>query len=77
MLSSRFSSSRLLMDEFKVMAPIIYTPTVGWACSHFSHLLRKPRGMFFSANDVGEMAQMVYNWEHDDVDAVVVTDGSR
>ena len=33
--------------------------------------------MFFSANDVGEMTQMVYNWEHDDVDAVVVTDGSR
>ena len=23
------------------------------------------------------MASMVYNWEHDDVDAVVVTDGSR
>ena len=22
------------------MAPIIYTPTVGWACSHFSHLYR-------------------------------------
>ena len=33
--------------------------------------------MFFSAHDVGEMAQMVYNWEHDDVDAVVVSDGSR
>ena len=65
------------MDEFKDMAPIIYTPTVGWACSHFSHLYRRPRGMFFSANDRGEMAQMVYNWDHDDVDAVVVTDGSR
>ena len=23
------------------------------------------------------MASMVYNWEHDEVDAVVVTDGSR
>ena len=23
------------------------------------------------------MASLVYNWEHDDVDAVVVTDGSR
>ena len=40
-------------------------------------IFRRPRGMFFSANDVGEMTQMVYNWEHDDVDAVVVTDGSR
>ena len=41
------------------------------------YICRRPRGMFFSANDVGEMAQMVYNWEHDDVDAVVVSDGSR
>ena len=35
---------RLLMDNFYEMAPIIYTPTVGWACSHFSHLYRRPRG---------------------------------
>jgi len=33
--------------------------------------------MFFSAKDKGEMASMVYNWESDEVDAVVVTDGSR
>merc|ERR1719219_2049397 len=59
------------------MAPIIYTPTVGWACSHFSHLYRRPRGLYISADDKGEMASMVYNWEHDEVDAVVVTDGSR
>lgn len=31
---------RLLMDHFPRMSPIIYTPTVGWACSHFSHLYR-------------------------------------
>ena len=31
---------RILMDNFDEMAPIIYTPTVGWACSHFSHLYR-------------------------------------
>merc|ERR1719208_550235 len=65
------------MDNFLEMAPIIYTPTVGWACSHFSHLYRRPRGMYFCRKDRGEMASMVYNWEGDDVDAVVVTDGSR
>jgi len=68
---------RLLMDNFYEMAPIIYTPTVGWACSHFSHLYRRPRGMFFCPYDKDEMASMVYNWESDQVDAVVVTDGSR
>lgn len=68
---------RLLMDNFHAMAPIIYTPTVGWACSHFSHLYRRPRGMYFCPDDKGEMASMVYNWESNEVDAVVVTDGSR
>jgi len=68
---------RLLMDNFYEMAPIIYTPTVGWACSHFSHLFRRSRGMFFHPEDRGEMASMIYNWPADEVDAVVVTDGSR
>ncbi|XP_023345940.1 NAD-dependent malic enzyme 62 kDa isoform, mitochondrial [Eurytemora carolleeae] len=67
----------ILMENFQEMAPIIYTPTVAWACKNFSHLYRRPRGMYFSANDRGEMASMVYNWPSDDVDAVVVTDGSR
>lgn len=68
---------RLLMDNFTEMAPIIYTPTVGWACSHFSHLYRRSRGMYFCRYDRNEMASMVYNWDSDEVDAVVVTDGSR
>jgi hypothetical protein len=33
--------------------------------------------MYFCPKDRGEMASMVYNWESDEVDAVVVTDGSR
>ena len=55
------------MDNFYAMAPIIYTPTVGWACSHFSHLYRRPRGMYFCKYDMGEMASMIYNWESDQV----------
>ena len=65
------------MDNFDKMAPIIYTPTVGWACSHWSHLFRRPRGLYITADDKDEMVSLVYNWEHDEVDAVVVTDGSR
>jgi hypothetical protein len=38
---------------------------------------RRSRGMYFCPEDRGEMASMVYNWESDEVDAVVVTDGSR
>ena len=42
------------MDNFDEMNRIIYTPTVGWACSHWSHLFRTPRGMYISAKDKGK-----------------------
>jgi len=67
----------IILNNFKEMAPIIYTPTVGWACKNFSQVYRRPRGMYFSRKDKKEMASMVYNWDSDEVDAVVVTDGSR
>lgn len=33
--------------------------------------------MYFSIEDRGHMTSMVYNWPEDDVDVIVVTDGSR
>eukprot|EP00927_Polykrikos_kofoidii_P071530 TRINITY_DN67792_c0_g1_i1.p1 TRINITY_DN67792_c0_g1~~TRINITY_DN67792_c0_g1_i1.p1 ORF type:complete len:654 (+),score=91.54 TRINITY_DN67792_c0_g1_i1:95-1963(+) len=68
---------RVLLDNFKQMIPIIYTPTVGWACQHYGEIFRRPRGMYFSAADRGEMAAMCANWPAAEVDAIVVTDGSR
>lgn len=68
---------KLLLDNFTDIAPIVYTPTVGWACLNYHHMYRRPRGMFFSLKDRGDMAAMVYNWPSDEVDAIVVTDGSR
>lgn len=68
---------RLLVENFREMAPIVYTPTVGWACINFHKLFRRPRGMYFSALDVGSMSTMVHNWPANEVDAIVVTDGSR
>ncbi len=49
--------ARILLDNFTEMAPIVYTPTVGWACLNYHLLFRRPRGMYFSANDTGEMVR--------------------
>jgi len=68
---------RVLMENIRRMLPIWYTPTVGEACVYFGMFYRRPRGMYFSLNDVGEMHSMIYNWPEDDVKLVVVTDGSR
>ncbi|XP_049377327.1 NAD-dependent malic enzyme 62 kDa isoform, mitochondrial [Solanum stenotomum] len=68
---------KVLMENIEEYAPIVYTPTVGLVCQKYSGLFRRPRGMYFSAEDRGEMMSMVYNWPADQVDMIVVTDGSR
>lgn len=68
---------RLLIDHIEELAPIIYTPTVGRLCQRFGTQFRRSRGMYFSAEDKGMMGTMVHNWPHDDVEVIVVTDGSR
>ncbi|XP_052194873.1 NAD-dependent malic enzyme 59 kDa isoform, mitochondrial [Diospyros lotus] len=68
---------RVLIDNIEDFAPIIYTPTVGLVCQNYSGLFRRPRGMYFSAKDKGEMMSMIYNWPAQKVDMIVLTDGSR
>nr|GMD31617.1 NAD-dependent malic enzyme 59 kDa isoform, mitochondrial [Ipomoea batatas] len=69
--------NKVLIDNIKDFAPIVYTPTVGLVCQNYSGLFRRPRGMYFSAKDKGEMISMIYNWPSDQVDMIVLTDGSR
>ncbi|CAN1308666.1 NAD-dependent malic enzyme 2, mitochondrial [Linum perenne] len=68
---------RVLIDNIRDFAPVIYTPTVGLVCQNYSGLFRRPRGMYFSAKDKGEMMSMIYNWPAHQVDMIVITDGSR
>ncbi|KAI8073446.1 malic enzyme [Gilbertella persicaria] len=72
---------KLLMEHLDELAGIIYTPTaytpVGLASQMSHSIYRRSRGMYFSTQDRGQMSAMVYNWPHDQVDVIVVTDGSR
>lgn len=68
---------KILIENIEEYAPVVYTPTVGLVCQNYSGLFRRPRGMYFSAADRGEMMSMVYNWPAEQVDMIVVTDGSR
>ena len=43
---------RLVGDHVHEMLPIVYTPTVGAAIQEFSHLFRRPRGVFLNVEDV-------------------------
>jgi malate dehydrogenase (oxaloacetate-decarboxylating)(NADP+) len=68
---------RVLMENLLEMTPIMYTPTVGHACQQFGHIYRKNRGMYISLRHKGHIAEVLANWPNDNVDIIVISDGSR
>ena len=68
---------RVLMENLLEMTPIMYTPTVGYACQQFGHIYRKNRGMYIHLHHKGHIAEVLDNWPNDEVDIIVISDGSR
>lgn len=68
---------RTVIDNIEEMLPLIYTPTVGQACSEFAQIFRKPKGFYITPDDRGAIRHILDNWPEDDVRVIVVTDGER
>ena len=68
---------RLLFDHIEEMMPLVYTPTVALACEQFSHIYRRPRGLFVSYPHRDAIRQLLRNRPNQEVDVIVVTDGER
>ena len=68
---------RLLQKHITEMMPIVYTPTVGEGCRRYSHVFRRPRGLYISFPYRDQIAALLDNAPNLAVDVIVVTDGER
>ena len=82
----RFVSIRSLFDRNVTLAhavigsdiesfmPVIYTPTVGLACRHYSSMFRRSGGLYFHPGNIDRAVAILRSFRHRDIRVAVVTD---
>ena len=68
---------RLMTQYIAEIMPIVYTPTVGAGCQQFSHVYRRPRGLFIAYPHRDRIDEILALPRFDSVEVIVVSDGER
>lgn len=69
--------NRFALEHLEEILPIIYTPTVGQACQEYSHIYRRPRGLYVTPDDINRLDELLANSGMAEPALLVVTDGER
>ncbi|MDR3492643.1 MAG: NAD-dependent malic enzyme [Gammaproteobacteria bacterium] len=67
----------LLCNHITELMPIVYTPVVGLGCQRYSHIYRRPRGIYISYPDAAEIDKILAHPRFDKIKVIVVSDGER
>lgn len=68
---------RFLLENLEELVPVIYTPTVAAACSHWSRIFRRAHGLYITPRDRGRIAEILKVRPAMDPPVIVVTDNER
>jgi malate dehydrogenase (oxaloacetate-decarboxylating) len=68
---------RFVLENLTETVPIIYTPTIAAACSHWSRIYRRAHGLYITPRDRGRIASILRGRPVMEPPVIVVTDNER
>ncbi|MFV1969876.1 MAG: NAD-dependent malic enzyme [Acidimicrobiia bacterium] len=68
---------RFVLENLEEVVPVIYTPVVAKACSHWSRIYRKANGLYITPRDRGRIAELLVARPVERPPVIVVTDNER